>query len=289
MSDGLSGADLHLHTVYSDGIYTPEAVVRAALGRSLRAIAITDHDSVSGVAPTREAAAGSGLEVVAGIELAVQHEGTELHLVGLFVDRRETALRRHLVELRARRRARVIETIRRLGRVGVHIDTNEVFAAAEPGLPGRVHLAQVLATHRKVSSYQDAFQKYLGNGRPAYVKRSWPSLEEAVEIIHEAGGLAVYAHPLLTSRDGAIPLLVSAGIDGVEVYQPNHPAADRQRYAEICSRHGLLPSGGSDCHGTGPNGGMIGTARLPDEEFDLLVGAVPCRGSMATPWLEPTK
>jgi len=270
MTDCPYGADLHLHTIYSDGIYTPESLVRTAIQRRLRAVAVTDHDSVSGVARTCEAAVDTGLEVVPGIELAVPYGDTELHIVGLFLDIDRDSLRRSLVEIRARRRARIVESVRRLGRLGVHVNAENVFANAEPGLPGRVHLAHALVASGAVPSFQAAFQRYLGNGKQAYVERRWPSIEKAVEILHDAGGAAVFAHPLLTDRDRVIPKLVVAGLDAIEVTHPSHSADHRARYREICLKYDLLPCAGSDCHGTAPAGGLIGTARLPDEDFFAL-------------------
>ena len=271
----LYGADLHLHTVYSDGLYTPEELARTAAERRLRAVAVTDHDAVGGVGPTREAAAESGVEVVPGIEFGTPHGFREIHILGLFIDPSRPAFREALERIRAQRRRRTVESVRRLGRMGVYVNLEEILEDAAPGSPGRWRLAKALCEAGVVPSVNAAFQRYLGNGMPAYVPRSFPTGGEAIEIIHAAGGLAVMAHPRLTALDDEIPRLAEAGLDGVEVAHPAHPASAEERYRRLCALYGLLPSAGTDCHGRGVC--MMGRSRLSDGDFDRLCEAADAR------------
>ena len=268
MTPKLRGADLHTHTVFSDGVYTPESLAETALERALRAVAVTDHDTVGGVAATREAAEGTGLDVVAGVEFAAPKGYNEIHIVGLFVDVGSEVLREALEKIRRQRLERMLEAIRRLGRLGIHVSAKKVLEAAAPAAPGRAHLADALVANGVTPNTKTAFQRYLANGMPAHVRRFYPSHQDAIEIIHAAGGIAVYAHPLLTGEDEFVPEMAKAGLDAVEVRHPYHSTAVEQRYRRICGRCGLLPAGGSDCHGHGA--GMMGMARLSDEEYDTL-------------------
>ena len=274
MTDGsasLYGADLHLHTIFSDGLYKPAGLVEAAVGRRLRAVAVTDHDAVAGVAPTRDAAEGSGVEIVPGIELGTPLGYNEIHIVGLFIDETRPSLMKALVGIRDERRARVRESVRRLERLGIHVSAEKLIADVAPAAPGRVHLATALVKAGASPSVQAAFDRYIGNGMPAYVRRSYPSQEEAIDIIHQAGGVAVFAHPRLTDQDDEIRRLADVGLDAVEVKHPYHSQAVEERYRRLCALYGLLPSGGSDCHGRGAP--LIGQSPLSDEELEALRNA----------------
>lgn len=268
MIQGLSGADLHTHTVYSDGRYTPESLVETCLERHLKAVAVTDHDAVEGIAPAMRAAEGTGLEVVAGIELGAPYGSGELHIVGLFIDWEQPGFAQALKKIRQGRRARVVEAVRRLGRLGLYVNLRKLVEEAEPAIPGRVHLARALQESGAVPTTKVAFQRYLGNGMPAHVPRLYPSYEEAIRIIHLAGGVAVYAHPLLSGEDGLIPAMAEAGLDAIEAQHPYHSPSVERRYRNFCERYGLLPGGGSDCHGHGQ--GTLATSKLSEEEFEAL-------------------
>jgi hypothetical protein len=274
------GADLHLHTVYSDGLYTPETLVAAAREQGLRAIALTDHDSVEGVEPARQAAREAGIEVVAGAEFGVpvfNDSGDEIHLIGLFLDLESAALREGLERNRAQRKQRVMEMIAKLNRIGVPIRTEEVLslaaAACPPQAPGnvmRLHLARALVRAGRARSAQMAFRRWLRPGAPAFVPRRGASASEVISLIHRAGGLAVMAHPGKTLRDDEIPALAEAGLDAVEVYCPDHSASDELRYLQLAARHGLLAAAGSDCHGDHNGRILIGKVRLDEDRLEAL-------------------
>ena len=267
------GADLHLHTVYSDGAYTPETLVAAALEQDLRTIALTDHDSVEGVAPTRLAAREAGLEVVAGAEFGVpasDGDTEEIHLVGLFLNVESSALREALRRNREQRKQRVMEMIEKLNRIGVTVRTEEVLGLSAPGNVTRLHLARALVQAGRVRSVQAAFKRWLRPGTPAFVPRAGAPAAETIALIHRAGGLAVMAHPGKTRRDGEIPALAEAGLDAIEVYCPDHSASEELRYLQLAAQHGLLAAAGSDCHGDRDGRILIGKVRLDADRFEAL-------------------
>jgi hypothetical protein len=267
------GADLHLHTVYSDGVYTPETLVAAACEHDLRAIALTDHDSVDGVEPTRRAARDAGLGVIAGAEFGVpvSDEGDEeIHLVGLFLEVESSALREGLRRNRAQRKQRVMEMIEKLNRIGVTLRTEEVLRLAAPGNVTRLHLARALVQAGRARSIHAAFKRWLRPGAPAFVPRAGPPAAETIALIHRAGGLAVMAHPGKTLRDGEIPALAEAGLDAIEAYCPDHSASQELRYLKLAAQHGLLVGAGSDCHGDRNGRILIGQARLDEDQVEAL-------------------
>ncbi len=267
------GADLHLHTVYSDGVYTPETLVAAARERDLRAIAVTDHDSVDGVEPTRRAARDAGLAVIAGAEFGVPvlDEGDEeIHLVGLFLDVESPALRDGLARNRAQRKQRVMEMIEKLNRIGVTLRTDEVLKLAAPGNVTRLHLARALVQAGRARSVRTAFKRWLRPGMPAFVPRSGVPAAEVIALIHCAGGLAIMAHPGKTLRDGEIPALAEAGLDALEVYCPDHSASQELHYLKLAAQHGLLAGAGSDCHGDRNGRILIGKVRLDEDQVEAL-------------------
>jgi len=266
-----SGADLHIHSVYSDGLYTPETLVATAVERLLRAVAVTDHDTVAGVAPCRRAAEGTGIEVVAGVEFGSPCGHNEIHILGLFVDIDNPSLQTAVARILEERKARTLESVRRLGRLGKYVSASHLFESAAPAAPGRAHVARALVESGGAPSLRVAFQRYLANGMPAHVPRTYPTFQQAIEVIHEAGGLAVYAHPQLTNEDALIPEMVEAGLDAIEVRHPCHPGNVEERYRALCANHGLLPSGGTDCHGHGQC--LMGVARMSDEELESLRAA----------------
>jgi 3',5'-nucleoside bisphosphate phosphatase len=267
------GADLHLHSVYSDGVYTPETLVAAACGHDLRTIALTDHDSVDGVEPTRRAARDAGLEVIAGAEFGVPvaNDGDEeIHLVGLFLDIESPALLEGLRHNRTQRKQRVMEMIEKLNRIGVTVRTEEVLCLAAPGNVTRLHLARALVKAGRVRSVGAAFKRWLRPGGPAFVSRAGAPAAETIALIHRAGGLAIMAHPGKTLRDGEVPALAKAGLDAIEVYCPDHSAAQELHYLKLAAQYGLLAGAGSDCHGD-PNGRiLIGKVRLDEDKLEAL-------------------
>lgn len=268
-----SGADLHLHTIFSDGAYTPEALVAAAREHHLAAIAVTDHDTLDGVAPSRAAAGTDGPEVIAGVEFGVACDDDcpgELHIVGLFLNPDSVRLRFELARFRELRRARVMEMVERLNRCGVALRPQQVFALAEGDSVGRLHVARALVEIGCVKTVGAAFNHWLGTGKPGYVARTEPSAAQTIELIHAAGGVSVMAHPGQTGRDDQIAEFAAAGMDGIEAFSPDHTAEQTARYIETAKALGLLVSGGSDCHGHNKERAVLGSVRVDERRLEAL-------------------
>jgi predicted metal-dependent phosphoesterase TrpH len=242
--------DLHTHTTASDGALAPGALVGLAWRHGVRVLAVTDHDSTGGLAEAQAAAAGCpGLAIVPGLEINCDVEGGEVHILGYGVEYEAAWFQDFLREQRAERVARVHRLAERLAELGLPIDPAEVFALVKEGSPGRPHVAQVMIARGYVKSMREAFDRYLHTGGPAHVPRRRLTPVEAVGIIRRARGVPVIAHPGVGGKDGLIPELIAAGLAGIECYYAEHSAAQRGHYLELCRRHDLVATGGSDFHG----------------------------------------
>lgn len=265
--------DLHIHSNHSDGRQTPREVVDRALELGLKAVAITDHDAVTGYQAAAAHARGKGLEVIAGIELSASKTDDDLHLLGYLFRPDHAGLLEALDRFRRIRFERGRKMTERLGRLGIKIDYDEVLEAAGSAAVGRPNLAEILAKHGYVSSYDEAFEKYLGLDGPVYVPKAKLTPSEAIALIHEAGGVAVMAHPVLTGRDELIGELAAAGLDGIEIYHPTHNRAARKRYRQVATRHGLFMTGGSDSHNRKGRYGEIGQEPVPYTYLEQMKAA----------------
>ena len=239
--------DLHTHTVFSDGVLSPEELVDRAIERRLAAIAITDHDSVDGH-PRARLAAGAKLEVVPGIEISSAVNDQDLHILGYYLDASHPPLIQRLGRFQADRRERAREIAARLADQGIALDVDAMLAAAGPGVVGRPHVAAALIAGGHVGDMEEAFRRYLGMRGSAYVPRPRFSPEEAITLIHAANGVSVLAHPGSTVSDPLFERLVDAGLRGVEVWHPLHGATLIKRYRALALRHDLVETGGSDFH-----------------------------------------
>jgi predicted metal-dependent phosphoesterase TrpH len=256
--------DLHMHSTASDGSRAPADVVLAASRAKLGAIALTDHDTVAGLAEAQRAGAELGVRVVAGVELSAVEGDTETHLLGLHL--RDTAvLERALADLRAMRERRARRIVERLDAIGVHISMESVLAQAADGAVGRPHVARALIAEGWAVDSRDAFDRYLGAGRPAYVAKEQLGMRDAIAMIHDAGGLAVLAHPAAGGTRERLAALRAEGLDGVEVRHPSHSANDTARLAALARELRLVPSGGSDWHGAAEGPRTIGMMQVPPE------------------------
>lgn len=246
----LSKIDLHLHSTASDGILPPAKVVEAAKAAGLVIIALTDHDTVTGVEEAELAGKDLGVRVIRGVELSAHEDvsGREIHVLGLHVTRLE-ALERELTALREKRTDRARSIVDRLNHVGVTITLASVLDQAAGGAVGRPHIARALIASGAVKDQREAFDRYLGQGRPAFIPKALFLIEDATRIIHDAGGIAIWAHPSHTATRERVERLVARGLDGLEVRHPSHSADVAATLEALCDFFHLVPSGGSDWHG----------------------------------------
>ena len=264
-------ADLHIHTHYSDSTSSPEEVVDEAVKNGLSCIAITDHDVTDGVVPTQEAARGHHLEVIAGIELSSEFEGKDIHMLGYFIDIHQDSLVEKVELFLQERVRRMKQMIVNLQAVGIKdITFEEAAALTKSRAVGRAHLAMLLLQKGHVNSFKNAFEKYLAQGRPGYAPKFKQTPFEAIELIHQSGGLAVMAHPMLTQKDELIPPLVKGGLDGLEVYYPNCMPTVIEFYKKIAKKNGLLMTGGSDAHGKAKAHTYVGKEAIPYELVEKM-------------------
>jgi len=262
-------ADLHIHSVCSDGLRTPTQVVEEAHAAGVGAISLTDHDTAAGTDEAIAAGERLGVRVIPGIELSAHIDGREIHLLAYFCDRRDTRLLEHLAGLRLIRRERGGAIVERLNALGVELTIEEVLSKADGGLLGRPHVAAVLVDRGAVPTKEEAFDRYLGDRKPADVPKPRNPYGEIIELIHQLRGVAVLAHPGGSVHDGVIARLAMAGLDGIEVYHPGHLPPRIEHLTEMSQRYGLLPSGGSDSHGE-PDGAQVGDCGIGCEAIEAL-------------------
>ena len=275
-------ADLHLHTFFSDGTFTPEELVERASKLGFAAIALTDHDTVEGCERAATACAAAQMEFISGTELTAEHEDTEVHILAYFVDTQNQVLLTRIAGFQSVRQNRIREMVAALNKLGIPLKAESVFALANCKSPGRPHVARALVKEKLIGNLDEAFERYLKKGRPAWVPKTKMSALESIELIHQAGGLAVMAHPGLNRTDEIIPDLVAAGLDGIECFHTKHSTTMAERYLEIADKFHLLVTGGSDCHGFSKNRPIIGTVKLPYEHVEKLKAKVAERKAKTT-------
>ncbi len=270
-----------MHSTCSDGTYSPADLVRQAEAAGLTHMALTDHDTVEGLAEARAQAEAEGIAFLGGLEISAEFQPGTMHILGYGFREDDPALLDRLgyvQRCRAERNPKIAENLRRLG---MDVTMAEVEAASGGGLVGRPHFAQVLMAKGYVESRQEAFDRFLAKGRPAYVNKVRLSPEESVAAIRNAGGAAVLAHPLQlktrnkTELDRIVRGLVDAGLRGIECHYRNHEEADTERFLGLAKKYNLVPTGGSDFHGTNRPGIHLGTGegnlRVPQDCWENLV------------------
>lgn len=246
--------DLHVHSNASDGTFTPSELVHYALEKGLSAMALTDHDTVAGVEEAVQAAAGSGLLLIPGVELSAEYRGRDIHILGLFLDYRSEKLKRYLEEFKTIRDERNVKMAERLTAHKLPVTIEEMKEEYGDAVLTRAHFAKMLKKKGYVRSYDEAFDRFLGDGKPCYIPRERITPEGAVALIHEAGGLAVLAHPLLyhlgtEELKKLLELLKGCGLNGLEAIYSMNEGRDERRMRELAAEYGLFVSGGSDFHG----------------------------------------
>ncbi len=283
------GVDLHTHTTVSDGSDTPAQLVTAAAALGLSAVAVTDHDTTAGLEEAGEAADRAGIELVRGMELSVEWRRGAMHLLVLLIGN-PGSMRSPLEEVRRGRMIRNAQIAESLRSQGLRITMEEVQAEGGAGTIGRPHFASLLVRKGYVSDIPEAFDRYLGSGRPAYAERYRLGPEEAIALAHRAGAVAVLAHPLTLGVEGGelsgvLSRLAALGLDGMEAYYGAYSAPTRRSLTELARRHGLIPSGGSDYHGRFKPDTALGVGRgdlvVPGEVLDELKEAAACWRSEA--------
>ena len=266
--------DLHIHTTASDGKFSPEEIVHKAAGLGLSVIAICDHDNVDGDAPAIAAArAFPDLKVIPGVELSTHSPGSEVHVLGYFVDYDDPEFKTTLAGLRGSRKERAQAIIARLKALGVNIEFNRVKEIAGSGSMGRPHIAQAMLEKGYISSIKEAFTRYIGLGGPAYVERHKLTPKEAVALIIKVKGLPVLAHPTTTSDpEKVISELKTSGLVGIEVYYDGYTEEQRNNLARLADKYDLIATGGSDYHGLDEaNETMLGDAGVPEESAEQIL------------------
>ncbi len=284
----LSMIDLHLHSTASDGTLAPAALVRMAVERGLSAAALTDHDTTAGLAEFIAAAEGTGVRAVAGVELSCSWYSGTMHILGLFINPDCPELAALLCEVRTSRDRRNDAVLARLRHLGLHLPEGAVRADAADPVIGRPHIARALVELGHCSDLPDAFARYLGSGRPAYIRRHLPLPEAVIRIIHAAGGVAVWAHPLAQLRHSTAKLRQTArvlqnhGLDGMETHYADYSAEEALQAQAVARQVNLLGCGGSDFHGDNSPGVLMGTGRgalaVPDSILNALEARAATRG-----------
>lgn len=255
-------ADLHTHTHYSDGADAPEEVAERAAKLGMSMWAVTDHDTTAGLAQAREAALSHGIRFLDGVEISAQFERHEVHVVGLGIDSSCPELQALLTRLETGRRTRAERIAAKLSKHGHSVDLDNL--GANDAALGRMHIARSLHAQGVVKSVQEAFDRFLNPGRPAYVPKERATCMEALAAIHASGGLAFVAHPGIGSLRKALPSLIVLPFDGIEAYHSKHSPGHTEGFITLAKEQGLLISGGSDCHGRAKGQRPdMGTVRMP--------------------------
>ncbi len=262
--------DLHIHTIYSDGTWTPREVVSRAKKLNLAAISITDHDSVAGLEEAITTGEELGIEVVPGIEMSTDVGENEIHILGYYLDWKEKKFLARLEKFQAARAERNQKLIKKLKELGMEINHGELKGLSGRGVISRLHIARLMVRKEYVSSIGNAFERWLNPGKPAYVKKMNVSPFQIIELISKTGGVPVFAHPFLSKRDDLIPHLAKAGLKGIEVYHSAHDSRVTQHYQKVAQKYHLLITGGSDCHGEAKDKVLMGKVKVPFSVLRVL-------------------
>ncbi len=276
--------DLHLHSTCSDGTDSPRDVVGRAAQKGLRAVALTDHDTVKGLADFHEAGREYNVETIDGVEMTAGINGREIHILGYFIDAANAPLLDCLMDQENHRLTRVQRMIVKLQAQGITIHDEDMEGHAARGTLGRPHVAMVLVEKGYASSIDDAFYRFLGRSGSAFVEKPMVPAREAIRLIREAQGVAVLAHPGIAHVDSSIRNLVDDGLQGLEVWHISHSERHHIHYLKICADLGLAPTGGSDCHGSMKGQELMGKVRVSYDRLESLKKLTRTdSGSAATP------
>ncbi len=263
--------DLHVHTTASDGSMSPGQVVELAASLCLKTIAISDHDTVKGISEALAYGVQLGIEIIPAIELSSKYNSRDVHILGYFIAYRSKKLKDYLGILREARVERAQNIVECLRRQGLGVTFKDVLEIAGTASVGRPHIARALLAKNYVQDIGDAFNKYLKRGALCFIEKLVYPTEKAISIIHEAGGVAVFAHPGLARIDEHIPDFIKMGLNGIEAYHAEHTPEQTEHYLKLAKKYGLIVTGGSDDHGpVSTNGLRLGSVNVPDEVVNML-------------------
>lgn len=254
--------DLHIHTNCSDGVFTPAEILEKVRAAKLAAFAITDHDTIEGYRKVLERLTPKDPELITGIELSSSYETSDLHILAYGFDPDNIPLNNAITKFKDARTQRGKKMVEKLNQLGVKITYEEVQKKAGSGVIGRPHVAEAIFDSGAISRYNEAFEKYIGVSGPAYVAKANLSPNEALELIHSAGGTAVLAHPMVGEAYQHIEMLAGLGLDGIEVFHPEHSGEDTKKLKKVAQEFGLSITGGSDFHGRDGRNDKIGSQKV---------------------------
>jgi len=257
-------ADLHVHTNFSDGTFTPDEVVKQAASCGISCIAICDHDCVDGIEPAMESAKRTNLEIIPGVELTVIKKGKEIHVLGYCIAWKEKWFRDILSRVQGERDARLDKMLFKLKKCNIELDKEDVLnIAGGKGSIGRLHLARAMADKGTVPSIQAAFDRYIGDFGPCYVEDVGFTAKEAIDVIQKAEGVSVLAHPGTLRDDSIVEEFIKDGVRGIEAYHSDHRRSATKKYEKMAKKYGILVTGGSDCHGHAKHKVLMGGLKIP--------------------------
>jgi len=269
--------DLHLHTYYSDGFFSPFEIVKKIQKTGTKIISITDHDNIGGLKEAIRTGLKEDIEVIPGVEISGEYMNREMHILGYFIDPNAPALKELLTEIQEERILRIKKIIAKLNELGSPITYDDAKEDLKTTVSiGRPHIANALVKQGFVKSFFDAFSKYIGDDKVADVKKVRPNYDRVFRVIKEAGGLSFLAHPAKYFNEEEIKIFKAAGLDGIEVVHPSHNTNEVKKFKEIAVKHNLLTSGGSDFHGGRKNdAGNMGKYYISEKEIDKMRSMLP--------------
>jgi predicted metal-dependent phosphoesterase TrpH len=262
--------DLHVHTCFSDGTATPRELLDLARDNDLAALAVTDHDTLEGYRAVKQILSDGDPELISGVELSVTLDGDDLHLLAYLVEADDDNLSAALKRFQQHRIDRGRLMVDKLNSLGVNITYRDVEKQADGAVVGRPHVARAMYEKKTVERYEEAFERYIRTGGPAYVPKANFLPGDAIDLTHNAGGLAILAHPGVEAKDKYLEMLLDLGLDGLEVYHPAHSAPDIDRFKHLAEKYDLIPTGGSDFHGQSQRYDTIGTQKVPYKYLETL-------------------
>lgn len=255
--------DLHIHTIFSDGSSTVQEVFEIAAAKGIKALSITDHDCTDAYPLAFELGESLGIEVITGVELSSEIEGTDIHVLGYYIDPNNPQLCKKIQEMKDARYIRAQKIVENLNKQGIDLRFETVLGIAGVGAIGRPHIASAMLKEELVYSFREAFEKHIGYGLPAYVEKLKMHPKEVFDLIKQAGGVPVLAHPGVTQVDERIPEFIREGLQGIEVFHTEHPGSAERHYARLARKHHLAFTGGSDFHSSNHNKSEIGIPQVP--------------------------